>query len=103
MSREIFIELDERRRASLGRVGHPGHTRYLATTHDDGTITMRPVEVVPAVAGRRPATLAPPARPPRTDPDSVRANVRDLHRRLKEAIGAPHPTDSNPAERKDSA
>lgn len=58
MTREILIELDERRRASLGRIGRPEHTRYMAHTRDDGTIVMRPVDVVPAVVGSKPATLA---------------------------------------------
>jgi hypothetical protein len=55
--KEILIELDERRRASFGRVGRPEHTRYLAHAEDDGTIIMRPVDLVPAVVGERPAML----------------------------------------------
>ena len=57
--KEILIELDERRRASFGRIGRPEHTRYLAHAEADGTIIMRPVDLVPAVVGVKPATLEP--------------------------------------------
>jgi hypothetical protein len=39
---EVIIELDERRRASFGRIGRPEHRRYLVTEESDGTIVMRP-------------------------------------------------------------
>lgn len=41
---DILIELDDRRRASLGRVGR--HEKYLAHEEDDGTIILRPAVVM---------------------------------------------------------
>lgn len=102
MPDEKLVELGSQRRCTLSGVGHPEHTRYLATTHDDGTITMRPVTLVPAVAGSRPTRIAPPARPPRTDPQSVNATIRDLHRRLREAAETPN-NPTIPTNRKASA
>jgi hypothetical protein len=58
-SSDRLVELDSRRRASLARIGRPEHTRYLAHAEGDGTIIMRPVDLVPAVVGERPTTLAP--------------------------------------------
>lgn len=49
---EVLIELDERRRASLGKVGRPEHRRYLATEHD-GVITLTPVRVITEADARR--------------------------------------------------
>lgn len=43
----VLIELDERRRTSLGRVGHKEHTRYLVEEQVDGTLIWRPAVVVP--------------------------------------------------------
>lgn len=45
----LLIELDERRRASLGRLKtvKPGG-RYLARTEPDGTIVLTPAVVLPA-------------------------------------------------------
>jgi hypothetical protein len=42
----VLIELDQRRRASLGKIGHEGHRRYLASVAPDGTITLRPAVVM---------------------------------------------------------
>lgn len=39
----VYLELDGRRRASLGKIGRPEHRRYLAATDPDGTITLRPI------------------------------------------------------------
>jgi hypothetical protein len=58
MAAEILVELDERRRASLARLD-PAHRRYLAHAEPDGTIILRPVDLVPAVVGVKPATLEP--------------------------------------------
>lgn len=41
-----MLELDERRRASLGRIGNPEHRRYLVTEEPDGTITLSPAVVI---------------------------------------------------------
>lgn len=40
------LELDERRRASFGRIGNPDHRRYLVDVDPDGTITLTPAVVV---------------------------------------------------------
>lgn len=40
------LELDERRRASFGRIGKPDHRRYLVNVDSDGTITLTPAVVV---------------------------------------------------------
>ncbi len=42
---EMFVELDGRRRASLGQLAK--HDRYLARLHPDGVITLEPVVLVP--------------------------------------------------------
>jgi hypothetical protein len=44
---DILIELDERRRASLGRVGRAEHRRYLAHEEPDGTIVFVPAALIP--------------------------------------------------------
>lgn len=54
-----LVELDSRNRISLAKIGRPEHRRYLATADHTGTITLRPVELVPAVPGEHPAMLAP--------------------------------------------
>lgn len=43
---DVMLELDERRRASLGRIGRPEHNRYLVTEEPDGTIVLRPAVVL---------------------------------------------------------
>lgn len=43
----VLVELDERRRTSLGRVGRKEHTRYLVEEQADGTLIWRPAVVVP--------------------------------------------------------
>ncbi|XVV11762.1 hypothetical protein ACQP2X_44210 [Actinoplanes sp. CA-131856] len=44
--KDVLIELDDRRRVSLGRIGHKEHTRYLVHEAVDGTLTFHPVAVV---------------------------------------------------------
>lgn len=44
---EVLIEVDERRRLTLGKVGRPEHRRYLAHEEPGGTIVLVPVAVVP--------------------------------------------------------
>lgn len=48
----MLIELDERRRASLRRLGHKEHRLYIADTEPDGTIVLRPAVVTTELAGR---------------------------------------------------
>jgi hypothetical protein len=43
---EVLVELDERRRVSLGKVGRPEHRRYLAHEEAGGVIVLVPVRVV---------------------------------------------------------
>lgn len=43
-----MIELDARRRTSLGKVGRKEHDRYLVDEQPDGTIVLTPAIVVPA-------------------------------------------------------
>lgn len=47
MTSNVLIEVDERRRLSLGRVGRPEHRRYLAHEEPDGTVVLVPAAVVP--------------------------------------------------------
>ncbi|MDQ6614397.1 MAG: hypothetical protein M3083_06545 [Actinomycetota bacterium] len=42
----VVLELDERRRASFGRIGRHEHRRYLVSVDPDGTITLRPAVVM---------------------------------------------------------
>lgn len=44
MSNPVIIEVDGRRRISLGKLGH--HDRYLATEQPDGTIIFEPAVVL---------------------------------------------------------
>jgi hypothetical protein len=43
----VLVELDHRRRTSLGKVGRKEHTRYLVEEQADGTLIWRPAAVVP--------------------------------------------------------
>ncbi len=43
----VLVEVDERRRTSLGKVGRKEHTRYLVEEQPDGTLIWRPAVVVP--------------------------------------------------------
>jgi hypothetical protein len=43
---ETMLELDERRRVSLGKIGKPEHRRYLVTEQPDGTIILTPAAVI---------------------------------------------------------
>lgn len=52
MSDGTLIELDTRRRVSLGRVGRPEHTRYLVSEEDDGTLVLIPAAVVSDLEAR---------------------------------------------------
>jgi len=49
---ETLIELDPRRRVSLGRVGRPEHTRYLVHEEEDGTLVLTPAAVVSDLEAR---------------------------------------------------
>lgn len=49
---DYILEVDNRRRVSLGRIGHPEHTRYLAHEEPDGSIVLEPVAVMPEIEAR---------------------------------------------------
>lgn len=49
---EVVLELDGRRRVSLGRLGRPEHRRYLATEEPDGTIVLTPAVVMSALEAK---------------------------------------------------
>jgi hypothetical protein len=49
---DVLIELDERRRVSLGKLGRPEHRRYLAHEEPDGTLVFVPAVVVPESQAR---------------------------------------------------
>lgn len=58
---ETLVELDRRRRVSLGRVGRPEHTRYIVREEEDGTLVWTPAAVVSDLEARflqDPALLA---------------------------------------------
>jgi hypothetical protein len=43
------LTLDERRRTSMARVGHPEHTKYLVDEYPDGTIVLTPAVTISAI------------------------------------------------------
>ena len=43
---DILVELDGRRRVSLGKVGRPEHTRYLVSEEPDGSLLFTPAVVI---------------------------------------------------------
>ncbi len=43
-----LVELDSRRRAALGRIGNPDHTRYLVEEEPDGSLLFTPAVVMTA-------------------------------------------------------
>lgn len=67
---ETIVELDDRRRPSLGKIGR--HSRYLVREEDDGTLIWQPAVVMtefeaallsnPEVMGQIKASLADPNR-----------------------------------------
>ncbi len=44
---EVLVELDERRRVYLAKVGRSTDRRYLVRTHPDGTMVFTPATIVP--------------------------------------------------------
>ena len=47
-----FLELDDRRRASLGKLGRREHTRYLVDEEPDGTLIFHPAVVMSEAQAR---------------------------------------------------
>ena len=56
--KDQIVEVDSRRRVSLGKIGRSDHTRYLARVEADGTIVLTPAVVVSALEAK---VLANPA------------------------------------------
>lgn len=48
---DIVLDVDDRRRVTLGKLGR-GHRRYLASEEPDGTITLRPATVITEAEAR---------------------------------------------------
>ncbi|GAA0724296.1 hypothetical protein Drose_37600 [Dactylosporangium roseum] len=49
---DVLIELDDRRRVSLGKVGRPEHRRYLVHEEADGTLVLHPAVVMTEAEAR---------------------------------------------------
>ncbi len=47
-----LVEVDERRRVTLGKIGNREHIRYLATEQADGTIILTPAVVMSEAEAR---------------------------------------------------
>lgn len=84
----VVVELDDRRRTSLGRVGRKEHTRYLVEEQADGTLIWRPAVVVPEHELRfmaaRPEEYAR-IRAQQANPDPARLRDRPARTRRPEA------------------
>jgi hypothetical protein len=52
MMSDVLIELDDRRRVSLGKVGRPEHRRYLVHEESDGTLVLHPAVVLTETEAR---------------------------------------------------
>lgn len=48
----MLLEVDDRRRVSLGKMGRPEHRRYLAAEQPDGTIILTPAVVMTELEAR---------------------------------------------------
>lgn len=49
---EVLLEVDDRRRVTLGKLGKPEHRRYLAAEEPDGTIILSPAVVMSELEAR---------------------------------------------------
>lgn len=49
---EVLLEVDDRRRVTLGKLGKPEHRRYLAAEEPDGTIVLSPAVVMSELEAR---------------------------------------------------
>lgn len=77
---DTIVELDSRRRVSLGRVGRPEHTRYLAHEEPDGAIVLEPVVVMSEAEGRflRNRSLADRVEDNRAHPERASITFEEL-------------------------
>jgi len=75
-----ILEVDNRRRVSLGRVGRVEHTRYLAHEEPDGSIVLEPVTVMPEIEARflRNRALVDRIEDNRAHPDRAAVSFADL-------------------------
>jgi hypothetical protein len=46
------VEVDSRRRVSLGKIGRPEDTRYIVQAEEDGSITLTPAVVMSAAEAK---------------------------------------------------
>jgi len=76
--KETVIELDSRRRVSLGRVGRAEHTRYLVHEEEDGTLVWTPAAVVSDLEARflQDSTLLARIDEARRHPERLRSRPR---------------------------
>lgn len=79
---DIIVELDGRRRASLGRIGRAEHTRYRAHEEPDGTIVLEPAVVLSEVEARflRNRNLVATIEDNRAHPERASATFAELDR-----------------------
>lgn len=72
----IMVELDERRRLSLGKIGH--HSRYLVREQDNGTLIFEPAVVMTEFEARAlgDAGLVQQLRDSQADPRRRRPRTR---------------------------
>ena len=78
---EVLVELDDRRRVYLAKVGNSAHKRYLVRTEPDGTMIFTPASIVPTHVLRllaHPEVLAA-ARDARDHPEQL------VQRKLRQA------------------
>lgn len=77
---EVLVELDDRRRVYLAKVGRSTDKRYLVRTHPDGTMIFTPATVVPTYVLRlmeRPDVLASIQNAQEHPEQLVRRKLRD--------------------------
>jgi hypothetical protein len=75
---DTLLELDDRRRASFGRIGRREHHRYLVHEEPDGTLILTPAVVLSELEAR---FLASPAK------ERVDANRADPSRLVRRRRG----------------
>jgi hypothetical protein len=70
-----LVELDDRRRVSLGKLGRPEHTRYIVEEEPDGTLVFTPAVVMSELEAKLLAN--------RTLVDRINANRADPGRLVR--------------------
>jgi hypothetical protein len=72
---QVLVELDRRRRVSLGKVGREEHTRYLVSEEADGSLVFIPAVVLSELEAKLLAN--------RDLVERIEANRRDPERLVK--------------------